>query len=106
MTTFIRSSGRCIKGMWLSIEKASQVNIRPEELEHPSLRKEGGPFIWVGSRFIIHPSVSTAHKLKYPLVVGGISRDEPCYVEISTGSRRQAVSIITLRDFRVVVDSE
>ena len=45
-------------------------------------------------------------RLKYPLDVGGISRDGRVTTELGTGSLRQAVGILTPEDFRPVVDSE
>ena len=44
--------------------------------------------------------------MKYPLDVGGISRDARVTTELGIGSLRQAVGILTAEDFWPVVDSE
>ena len=38
--------------------------------------------------------------------VGGITRDDRVSTELGTGSLRQAVGILTPKDFRPVVDTE
>ena len=54
----------------------------------------------------VHPSLYMSQKLRYPLDVGGISRDGRVTSELVTISQRQAVGILTPEDFRPVVDSE
>ena len=39
VTTFVCSAGSCTQGVWCFLEKASWVDIRLAELEHPSLTK-------------------------------------------------------------------
>ena len=41
--------------------------------------------------------------MRFPLDVGGITRDDRVTTELGTGSLRQAVGILTLKDFRPIV---
>ena len=43
--------------------------------------------------------------MRLPLDVGGITRDDRVTTELDTGSLRQAVGILTPKDFRPIVDS-
>ena len=45
----------------------------------------------------VNPSFYRALKLKYPLHVGGVSRDGRVTTELSTGSLKHAVGILTPR---------
>ena len=45
-------------------------------------------------------------KLRYPLDVEGVSMDGRVTTELGTGSLRHAVGVLTLEDFRTVVDME
>ena len=100
MTTFVRSAGNRTKDLWRFIEEASRVDIRLAELEHPSLKKMLS-FCSGRVPIYVHPCFYRSLKLKYPLDVGGISRDSRVTTELGTGSLRQAVGILTL-----IVDSE
>ena len=100
VTTFVRSAGTRTKELWRFLEDASRTG-----LEHPSLNQilhqcTGRVPIYV------HPSFYRALKLLYPMDVGRISRDGRVTNELSSGSLRQAVNILTPEDFRSVVDSE
>ena len=44
--------------------------------------------------------------MQFPLDVGGITKDDRVMTELGTGSLRQAVGILTPKDFRLIVDSE
>ena len=74
VTTFVCSAGNHTKELWRFIEEASRVDIRLAELEHPSLKKN---VIFCSARvpIYVHPCFYRSLKLKYPLDVGGISRD-------------------------------
>ena len=54
----------------------------------------------------VYPFFYRSLKLRYPMNVGGITRDDRVSTELGTGSLRQAVGIFTPKDFRPVVDSE
>ena len=49
---------------------------------------------------LVHPSFFG------PMDVGGITRDDRVSTELGTGSLRQAIGILTPKDFRPVVESE
>ena len=104
MTTFVRSVGSRTKSVWQFLDKASRVNIRLVELEHPSLKKITSFARWVPVH--VHSSFYRALKLKYPLDVGDVSRDSRVTTELGTGSLKYAAGILTPEDFRAVVDSE
>ena len=102
---FVRLAGTHMIGVWSIIEKASQVDIRLAEMEHPSLKKAlsycSG---WVP--IYVHPTFYRSLKLNYPLDVRGLSRDSQVTIELGTGSLRHAVGVLTPEDFCVVVNSE
>ena len=98
VTTFVRSAGNFI-------EEASWTDIRLAEMEHPSLNIMSTKYTGRVPIYV-HPSYYRSLKLRYPLDVGGIPRDDRVTSELGTGSLRQAVSILTSEDFRPVVDSE
>ena len=102
VTTFVRSVGDRTLSVWNFLEDAchTDAGMRLAELEHPSLKKcwrivRGG-----------HPSFYRALKVRFPLDVGGLSRDGRVTTELGTGSLRQTVSILTPEDFRTIVDTE
>ena len=105
VTTFVRSAGNRTKVLWRFNEEASRTDIRLAEMEHPSLKNMSTKCT---DRVLIyvHLSFYRSQKLRYPLDVGGISRDGRVTSELGTGSLRQAVGILTPEDFRPVVDSE
>ena len=102
VTTFVRSAGNRTKELLRFIEEASRTDIRLAKIEHPSLKNMSTK---CAGRvpICVHPSIDRSLKLRYPLDVGGISRDGR---ELGTGSLRQAVGTLTPEDFRPVVDSE
>ena len=55
---------------------------------------------------LVHPSFYRSLKLRYPMDVGEIARDDRVSTEFGTGFLRQAVGILTPKDFRPVVDTE
>ena len=107
VTTFVRSAGDRTKGVWKFLSTVCQTDtgIKLAELEHSSLKK---CLTYCSGRvpILVHPSLYRALKLKFPIDVGGITRDNRVTTELGTGSLRQAVGILTPKDFRPVVDNE
>ena len=107
VTTFVRSAGDRTKGVWQFLSTVCQTDtgIKLAELEHSSLKK---CITYCSGRvpILVHPSLYRALKLKFPIDVGGITRDNRVTTELGTGSLRQAVGILTPKDFRPVVDDE
>ena len=107
MVTTFRSVGSQTQGVCDFPNKASQTDavVRLAELEHPSLKKM---FSFCAGRvpIYVHPSFYSLLKVRYPMDVGGVSRDGRVTAELGTGSLRQAVGILTPEDFRIIVDSE
>ena len=107
VTTFVRSAGDRTKGVWKFLSTVCQTDtgIKLAELEHSSLKK---CLTYCSGRvpILVHPSLYRALKLKFPIDVGGITRDNRVTTELGTGSLRQAVGILTPKDFRPVVDDE
>ena len=86
-------------------ETSRTYNLRLAELEYPSFNEilhqcTGRVPIYVP------PSFYRSLKLRYPMDVGGISKDGRVTNELGSGSLRQAVGILTPEDFRPVVDTE
>ena len=75
------------------------------ELGHSSLKK-CIPFCSGRVPILVHPSLYRSLKLKFPIDVGGITRDNHFTTELVTCSLRQAVGILTPENFRPVVDTE
>ena len=95
VTTFVHSAGTHMKGVWHLTEKASWADIWLAEIEHSSLKKALSFYSgWVP--IYVYPSFYRALKLKYPLDVGGVSRDGQFTTEL----------ILNPKDFHTVVDSE
>ena len=107
VTTFVRSAGDRTKGMWKFLSTVCQTDtgIKLAELEHSSLKKYI-PFCSGRVPILVHPSLYRSLKLKFSLDVGGITRDNRVTTELGTGSMRQAVGILTPKDFRSLVDTE
>ena len=107
VTTFVRSADDRTKGVWkfLSTVCQTDTDIKLAELEHSSLKKFI-PFCSGRVPILVHPSLYRSLKLKFPIDAGGISRDNRVTTELATGSLRQAVGILTHKDFRPVVDDE
>ena len=107
VTTFVWSAGDRTKGVWKFLSTVCQTDtgIKLAELEHSSLKK---CITYCPGRvpILVHPSLYRALKLKFPIDVGGITRDNRVTTELGTGSLRQAVGILTPKDFRPVVDDE
>ena len=107
VTNFIRSAGDRTKGVWKFLDTVRQTDtgVKLAELEHSSL-KRCLPFCSGRVPILVHPSFYRALKIRFPLDVGGVSRDGRVNTELSTGSLRQAVGILTPGDFRPIVDTE
>ena len=105
VTTFVRSAGNLTKELWRFIAEASRTDIRLVEMLHSSL-KNMSTKCTDSVPIYVHPCFYRSLKLRYPLDVGGISRDGRVTCELSTGSLRQAVGIVTPEDFRSAVDRE
>ena len=107
VTTFIRSAGDRTKGVWKFLDTVRQTDtgVKLAELEHPSL-KRCLPFCAGRVPILVHPSFYRALKVRFPLDVGGVSRDGRVNTELGTGSLRQAVGILTPGDFRPIVDTD
>ena len=105
LTTFVRSAGNRAKELWLFIEEASRADVMLADTTNTMLRKML-PDCAGRVAILVHPSFYRSLKLRYPMDVGGITRDDRVSTELGTGSLRQAVGILTPKDFRPVVDSE
>ena len=107
VTTFVRSAGDRTKGVWKSLSTVCQTDtcMKLAELEHSSLKK---CITFCSGRvpILVHPSLYRSLKLLFPYDVSGISRSSRVTLELCTGSLRQAVGILTPKDFRPVVDTE
>ncbi len=105
VTTFVRSAGPRTKELWHFLEGASRADAMLADLRHQSLKKLL-PFCSGRVPILVHPTFYRSLKLRYPVDVGGITRDDRVSTELGTGSLRQAVGILTPKDFRPVVDTE
>ena len=107
VTTFVRSAGDRTKGVWKFLSTVCQTDtgIKLAELEHSSLKK---CISFCSGRvpILVHPSLYRSLKLKFPIDVDGITRDNRVTTELGTSSLRQAVGILTPKDFRSVVNDE
>ena len=105
VTTFVRSAGPRTKELWHFLEGASRADVMLADLRHQSLKKLL-PFCLDRVPILVHPSFYRSLKLRYPVDVGGITRDDRVSTELGTGSLRQTVGILTPKDFRPVIDTE
>ena len=105
VTTFVRSAGGWTKEHWHFLEEASRADVMLVELHHHTLKKML-PFCSGRVLILVHPSFYRSLKLRYPMDVGGITRDDRVSTELCIGSQRQAVGILTPKDFRPVVNTE
>ena len=107
VTTLIRSAGDRTKGVWKFLDRVRQTDtgVKLAELEHSSL-KRCLPFCAGRVPILVQPSFYRSLKVRFPLDVGGLSRDGWVNTELGTGSLRQAVGILTPGDFRPVVETE
>ena len=85
VTTFVRAAGTRTRELWRFIQKASCADLRLAELEHSSLKKML-PFCSGRVPILVHPSFCRSLKLRYPMDVGGITRDDRVGTELGTGS--------------------
>ena len=88
VTTFVRSAGKCTRKQWCFLEEASRTDIRMAELEHPSLNRILHQCTGRVPTYV-HPSFYRSLKLRYPMDVGGISRDDRVTNELGSGSLRR-----------------
>ena len=107
VTTFVRSAGDRTRGVWKFLSTVCQTDtgMKLAELEHSSLKK-CITFCSCRVPILVHPSLYRSLKLRFARDVGGITRDNRVTTELGTGSLRQAVGILTPKDFRPVVDTE
>ena len=105
LTTFVRAAGSRTKELWQFIEEASRADVMLADATNTMLKKML-PYCAGRVPILVHPSFYRSLKLRYPMDVGGITRDDRVNTELGTGSLRQAVGILTPKDFRPVVDSE
>ena len=107
VTTFVRSAGDRTRGVWKFLDTVCQIDtgIRLAELEHSSLHRMLN-FSAGRVSTLVHPSFYRCLKVQLPLDVGGMSRNGLVTTELGTSSLRQAIGILTPKDFRPVVDTE
>ena len=105
VTTFVRSAGNQTKELWHFLGEASQADVMLADLRHYTLKKML-PFCSGRVPILVHTSFYRSLKLRYPMDIGGITRDDRVSTELGTGYLHQAVGIITPKDFRPVVDTE
>ena len=106
VTTFVRSAGDRARDEWKFLNTVCQADtgMKLAELEHSSFRK-CIPYCSGRVPVLVHPSLYRSLKLQFPIDVGGITRDNRVTTELGTGSLRQAVGILTPKDFRPIVAS-
>ena len=104
-STFVLSAGNRTKELWQFIGDASRADMRLAEMGHDPLNE-------ISSKctgrvpIYVHPTFHRSLKLRFPYDVGGISRSGQVTPELCTGSLRQAVGILTPKDFRPIVTNE
>ena len=108
VTTFVWSAGDRTKGVWkfLSMVCQTDTSIKLAELENSSLKKCIPFCLGRVPILVFYPSLYKSQKLRFPIDVSGITRDNRVTTELGTGSLRQAVGILTPKDFRPIVDTE
>ena len=106
VTTFVRSAGSRTQGVWKFLEKARQIDagVRLAKLKHLSLRKMQS-YCMRRVPIYVHPSFYRSLKVRYPMDVGGVSRDGRVTTELDTGPLRHALGILTSENFRTIVNS-
>ena len=105
LTAFVRSAGNRTKELWHLIDEASRADVMLANMRNAMLKKML-PFCSGRVPILVHPSFYRSLKLRYPMDVGGITRNDRVSTELGTGSLRQAVGIPTPKDFRPVVANE
>ena len=93
------------KEFWHFLKEASRADVMLADLRHNTWKKML-PFCSGRVPILVHPSFYRSLKLRYPMDVGGITRDDRVNTKLGTGSLRQAVGILTPKDFRLVVITE
>ena len=89
LTTFVRSAGNRTKVLWHFIDEASRADVMLADTKNVILKKML-PFFSGRVPILVHPSIYRSLKLRYPMDVGGITRDDRVSTELGTGSLRQA----------------
>ena len=107
VTTFVSSAVNCTLKMWRILESGSktELGVRLEELEHPSLKKISR-FCSGLALIYVHPSFFRTSNLMSPLDVGGLIRDGRVTTEVGTGSLEHTIGILTPKDFETVMSTE
>ena len=105
VTTFVRSAGNRTKELWQFIEEASRADMRLAEMGHDSLNEISAKCTGRVPIYV-HPTYYRSLRLRFPYDVGVISRSSRVTPELCTGSLRQAVGILTPKDFRPLVDTD
>ena len=107
VTTLIRAAGDRTKGVWQFLDTVRQadVGVKLAELEHSS-RKRCLPYYAGRVPILVHPSFYRSLKVRYPLDVGGVSRDGRANTELGTSSLRQAIGILNPEDFRPIISTD
>ena len=105
LTTFVRTAGNQTKELWQFIDDASRTDVMLADTKNSMLRKML-PFCAGRVPILVHPSFYRSLKLRYTVDVGGITRDDRVSTELGTGSLRQAVGILSPKDFQPVVDTD
>ena len=107
VNTFVRLAGDRTRGVWKFLSTVCQTDtgMKLAELEHSSVKS---CISYCSGRvpILVHPSLYRSIKLQFPIDVRGITRDNRVTTELSTGSLRLAVGILTPKDFRPIVASE
>ena len=105
LNTFVRTAGNRTKELWQLIDDASRTDVMLADTKNSMLRKML-PFCAGRVPILVHPSYYRSLKFRYPVDVGGITRDDRVSTELGTGSLRQAVGILTPKNSWPVVDTE
>ena len=107
VTTVVRSAGDRTRGIWKFLEMVCQTDtgVRLAEVQHSSLNQMLN--YCVGRVPIyVHPSLYRSLKVRFPLDVGGLSRDGRVTTELGRDSLRQAIDILNPEDFWAIVDTD
>ena len=84
LTIFVRTAG---KELWQFIEEASHADVILADPRNCMLKKML-PFCSGRVPILVHPSFYRSLKLRYPMDVGGINRNDRVSTELGTGSLR------------------
>ena len=105
VTTFVHSAGNRTKELWQFIEEASRADMRLAEMRQDSLNEISAKCTGRVPIYV-RPTFYRSLLLRFPYDVGGISRSSRVTPELCTGYLRQAVGILTPKDFRSIVTNE